>query len=714
VTNATSDIPAPLTNRRIAVRCLSVAALLLAMAVGACLGFRTISSFDIGYHLAYGETFLDTGRVVDSSPELYTLDDEALARARELPPGAWIDEHGVYRFPNANWASQVLFALVHRSAGMIGLGVLQAGLVAGVFLAVTISMRRLGLGVTWTAFGVLLIALTAYERFMLRPELAGYFVLAVQFALLLPVWRNEASLHWWRVAALAALQLLLVNLHSYWLLGLGMTLAGFAGAGLGLVLPSRKASPETSLIVRIYRSGLFRLTVLLGLQAGASFVNPWTWRLAALPFQTLAFFSKHQISTAEARLGGHPWAVIGEFFRPWESPFADIVATKGFFLMLAFVLAALVYTALRRRWAVGFLLVGMTAMSLAMRRNIAPGAILLTPAALACVSELLGGWSVWRKFAAQPAAPFATAVVLGCIAGGLISEITSNRFYFDQRRADRFGLGVSLANTPVQAARWLSEHQPEGRLWTDYDSSSNFYYFTRFTDWKNPSKTVHPNVPILTNTWAYPPDIMQESLDVSRGVEPLRNVVKQYGLEIVALRVTAATTPLAVELSEDRGWGLVYLDAMHTVWIRTDGVNAFMARSCAIRRETFDLADFRSRLRDMDPEAPFTFHIAGVTLQRLGWFSEAIDVLQTAVMESPRYSEAWFELGACFALRSQETRNRRRPAANLNSVTADLREAQYCFGQCLSLHPPREYRDKAQAFLTAVQQDYQLLTTQKR
>lgn len=711
MTDTTCITPTTATGRQIAVRCLSTAALLLAIAAGACLGVRTISSPDIGYHLAYGDVFLSTGLPVDSSPELYTLDADALARADELPPGAWIDEAGVYRFPNANWASQVLFSWVHRFAGMVGLGVLQSLLTAGVFLTVALAMRRLGLGATWAAFGVLLIALTAYERFMLRPELVGYFVLAVQFSLLLPVWRDEASLRWWRVAALTLLQLLLVNVHSYWLLGIGMTLAGLAGAVVNVFLPSRREpTPEASLLSRMYRSLVFRLAALLGLQAGAGFVNPWTWRLAAMPFQTLAFFSRHKISTAEARPGGHPWSVIGEFYRPWESPFADIVATKAFILLLVLVLVAIIIAAIRRRWAVGFLLVGMTAMSLAMRRNIALGAILLAPAALACIVAMLGEWSLWKKFTAQPVTPFATAVVLGCIAGGLIGAITSNRFYFDQRRADRFGLGISRVNTPVLAAGWLSEHQPEGRLWTDYDASSNVYYFTRFADRTAPSKTVHPNMPILTNTWAYPPDVMRDVHDVSRGVRPFQDVVEQYGLEVAALRVTAVTTPLVVELAGNSDWTLVYLDAMHTVWVRGQGANASLARKFAVTHENFDLQSYRRRLTEMDPETAFTFHVAGVTLERLGWFTEAIDVLRTATLESPGYSEAWFELGACYALRSQETRTRQETTAEtLHSVTSDLREAQYCFQQCLSLHPPREYQDKASAYLTAVRQDYQLL-----
>ena len=37
------------------------------------LGTRTLTSVDLGYHLAYGEHALTTGELVDHNPYLYTL-----------------------------------------------------------------------------------------------------------------------------------------------------------------------------------------------------------------------------------------------------------------------------------------------------------------------------------------------------------------------------------------------------------------------------------------------------------------------------------------------------------------------------------------------------------------------------------------------------------------------------------------------------------------
>lgn len=707
MTDASSAISPEPSARDILARCFAAAGLLLAILGGASLGVRTISSPDIGYHLAYGDAFLQTGRIVDSSPEVYTLDPDALARARELPPGSWIDAAGVYRFPNANWLSQIVFSLVHRAGGMIGLGLLQAAMVLGILLVTAIGMRRvLGLSAAWSAVGVLLLSLTAYERFMLRPELMGYAVLATQALLLGPIWQGRGGLSWRRATALVLLQGLLVNLHSYWPLGLGLTLAGLGGVVLGAIFPPEEAT------TRKRGAGWKSLTALLLLQGAIGFCNPWTWRITLLPFQTLAFFSRYGISTTGPRAGGHPWSVIGEFFRPWESPFADVVATKGLVVLLATVFLALLEATLRRRWSLVCLLAGMTAMMLTMRRNLAPGAILLTPAALAGLVRLLETRPTWKTLAALSLSPVAAAVAPGFLAAVLLGAVTTNRFYVEQRRADRFGLGLSTLNTPILAAQWLSEVQPEGRIWTDYDSSSNLHYFTAWPDPENPSRRVHPDVPILTNTWAYPPDVMAEVLDVSRGMRTFRQMVDMYGVEVVALRVSVATTPLTVYLAENPDWALVYLDALHAVWLRRAGPNASLTRKWEIRRDRFHLSAYLEQLRRMDPEAPFAFHAAGVTLQRLGWFDEAIAVLRQAVRESPRCAESWFELGACHALRSQETRQKAPRGEATAAVLRDLREAQECFRRCLDLQPSREYRDKAQNYLQGIQRDYTLLVSQ--
>jgi hypothetical protein len=95
----------------------------------AALGLRTQATIDLGYHLAYGETFLDSGRIVDHNDFLYTLPDPSAPARPEPGPGSWYDSAGRYRFANANWLSQVVMALAWRAGGAWGAGLLGLALV---------------------------------------------------------------------------------------------------------------------------------------------------------------------------------------------------------------------------------------------------------------------------------------------------------------------------------------------------------------------------------------------------------------------------------------------------------------------------------------------------------------------------------------------------------------------------------------------------------
>ena len=671
---ATAPDLSPRNGAPTTVRVISATAMLIAIASGTMLGVRTISSFDIGYHLSYGDQFLQTFRPVDGSSEVYTLQDSPPPGDTELPPACWWDAEGRFRFPNANWGSQIIFSLVHRLGGMVALSIFQACVVLGIFIISAVTMRRGGLEWGWIAAAVLLIAMTGYERFILRPELLAYLVLAVQLCLLAPLALRGKPLSWRAVIALAMLQLLLVNLHSYWMLGLALT-AGVLGEELlrmGWNLAKRTASKNAPLP----RGREVRLmAILLAAQVGLCFVNPWTWRLAALPFQTLLFFGRHQITTVGLQSGGHAWSIIGEFFPSLDSGFRGLVATYAYYVVLALGAVGIVAAAIRRKWASLFLVAGFLGVSFSMRRNIAPGAILIVPLALAVVvssGKALPGRDRLSRSIFSLSLPCAVAI-LSVALGWLVA---TNRFYFYEHRADRFGLGVSKLNVPTEAGRWLSEHNPRGRLWTDYDASSNLYYLTR----------PHPNIPILTNTWAYPPAVMAEVLDYTRGVRPFSEAVEKYGIEAVAIRVNRMTAepdrrypnriPLALALSADPHWSLVHLDALHAIFLRNAGPNAAAARQFAISPETLDLELHAAALRRLDPLPEYALYQGGKTLSLLGWNDRAIPLFRAAIEEYPSYKEPWYDMGVCYARMGMQYRSRDHYI-----------EARNCFLRCLEIEP---------------------------
>jgi len=685
------DTPGPAPT---AARAPLVQRVLTALAVGAIgafallLGVRTLTTPDLGYHLAYGDHFLDRGELVDSG--LFVYPTVKPTNETDVGPGCWYDEQGRYRFPNANWLSQIVMAGVHRAAGLKGLSVLLAVLVAAILAVGAVTMRRLGIGWVGVAAGTGMTVMVAYERFLLRPELFGYLALVAQFCLLA---RRRVG----RPAAvgLVGLQWVLVNLHSYFLLGLGLTGAVLVERAVrwgwarrrGLAKP-QAASPSRATARgdrtdredrtgREDRAQVLRLAWVLGAQILVCFVNPWGWRLAALPLQTLLFVRKHGIAGGSATGEGHPWAIIGEFFRPFATDiFERSKASTAYCVLLSLAAAGAAAAVAKRRWAHLLVIAAMTAVSLSMRRNIAPAALLIVPPALsACRDLLAGARTLWNRHA-PTAATVAAAILTGLGSFGAFTVVT-HRFYLHDGRAVRCGLGVARTVVPVAAAQWISRHDPPGRLWTDYNSSSNAYYFTR----------PHRDVPILTNTWAYPPQVMRRVLNCSIGRAPFDRVVDEFGCRTVLLHMDSTSIPLARKLVADANWALVHVDALDVVFVRADGPTAELARRAALTPRTFDADAFERMLLAVDPAPSSSMYLGGFTLAHLGWDTQAVEILGRAIRRFPHSSDLhrmWNMKGTSLA---------RRGTLRMLEQPPDLRgkqdwhEARNCFLEALRAEP---------------------------
>jgi hypothetical protein len=626
-----------------------------AMAFVAVLAVRPLDSPDLGYHLAYGQAFLDTGRIVDHNSFIYTLPADA-----SMPPGpgCWYDADGHYRFPNANWGSQVFMALAWRAGGPNGLCMLAAALVVGIFAVTLVTMRRLGVPWPLAAAGIMLAAVAANTRFTMRPEVLGYLLLAIQLAIL-----SARRITWPAVAGLVAVQAVFVNCHSYFMLGLGLTTAVLAAC-----LVAMRWEPLRPAHYRLSEGRLAgdsrRLGVALAGQAAACFANPWTWRLAALPVETLLFMRRNGI--AGAGFGGpgrHPWSYIGEFFTPFEGAFAHTKTTYAFYAILAIAAVAVVLSVGWKRWGWVLIIAGAGAVSLTMRRNIAPAAVVIMPVALAAWCLAFRG--MWRRRSALLRSRVARegAGLLVVAAAFLCAGVVTQRFYFSGRGTARFGAGVSRLHLPLAAGEWVKDNAGGARIWTDYSSSSNVYYFGG-----------QPDVDILTNTWAYPPDVMREVIEACEDWPAFDAAARRFAFDLAVFRADRTTTLLIGALAAGREWKPVNLSAKYVVFARAS------SPAEAITPETLDVSAFLARAAASDPVPASALHTAGLTLYHLGWLAQAERAFDAAVADDPSYHEAWNMKGYCLATLGSEE-------FALTGSRTKLLEARDCFGRALEISP---------------------------
>jgi hypothetical protein len=666
---------------------LSTLAVLASISLGLVLATRPLMEPDLGYHLAYGTELIDHGTIVDQDPSLYTLPAVAAAERPEPGPGSWYDGGGRYRFANANWLSQALLALVYRLGGAVGLGLLRVALVLALLLLTLGTMVRLGVPPAARAPGLILVVLASSERFYLRPELPGFLILAVQLLLLTgdrapdPEPGRREPLGWPAAAGLVALQVLAVNAHGFFLLGAGLTLAVLADR-LGRLARARAGrSPPDPILER----SAARLSAVLAGQLAASFVNPWGWRLALLPVQTVLYLRAHGITRGVTPgVEPHPWAFMSETHGPFASITDDQRPIAAYALLLALGLLGLAIALRRRRWDWLLLGAGMLLASLAMRRNIAPASLVVVPVALAALWSGQGASRPWPAAGARLARILGLAAPLGAlaVAGWLGSEVVTQRYWDRPASPQRFGLGTSRLQLPVGAAGWIRDHHPEGRIWSDFYSSSTVRFF---------SGGLNP-INLVTNTWAYPPEVMRDAGRVSRGERTFREAAARFEPQLVVLRASVSG-PAARELARDQAWQLVHLEGESLLFLRRDGPNSALARAEGLRPGGLDLDRYARSLEASDPLPAEALSAGATGLLTLGWLDQGIELLERSLRRregSGRLGLAYLldleRLGYALAGRAESTC---RAGSPLAPCQADLTRAEAFLARVSAAAPGR-------------------------
>lgn len=645
-----------------AAACVVVGAFVLS------LSWFKLSGVDLGYHLAYGRHFLETGRIVERDPFL-------------LPGNA-------EPFVNANWGSQIIMALVERAAGAGGLVVLRIGLIACIFACMAAAIRRSGCGWTAVAIAWLLACLGAYERFTLRPELFSYAILAALFALL-----AGRGLPPRTVAAVAALQCLWVNLHSYFLVGLMLTACRLAGEIAARWGRGSNAEVDTSCRTGVAGRGgasaARGAAVALLIQTIVCVINPAGLRGAVFPLRTLDFLRTGEV------IGSGPeapqvssWSAISEFHAPLDYigyPVNHRTISAWLALASATVALLLVYAVagvmrllfgqtirLDRALERACLLAVFLAMSLAMRRNIAQFALVAAPILVAAAAGMLhavppGRIRSWGRAAAALGATGAAAAWIVAVADG--------RFYFAERRINReFGAGYSERAFPLGAAAWLARHPDvQPNLFVDYFASSN----------------VLPWLPgryklfVDTNTFAYDEAVLAEADAVGLGQRDYAAFFTQHEMNAALLSVHANTEPLVRRLAADLDWALVYFDRHYVIFLRRMHEHVPITKANKPAAATFDPAAWSATIRG--PRRVRALELAtsaGVPIA-LGWHRAAITLLDEAVRLAPDYEDAWNNLGVCHGNLAQAAARQGRLAEAL----VDYQRAADCFAAVLRLDP---------------------------
>lgn len=676
---------------------LGIVAIISALLFACLLGVRLVKSEDIGYHLAYGDQTLKTGKIVDHNLYIYTL----IAHQGEKPgPGSSWASDGSYHFINANWLSQVIFSWVHTRWGMVGLSLLSALMCALIFLLIANILKRMKIPDWLNAAMVLLIAITCSERLYLRPELITYLLLVAQLALLVKAFTQERKLSLLEIAGLVALQVIVVNVHSYFLIGPVITGALFVDQLLRYAWYKHKKLP----LQNAGRQGkLIMLTVALGLISLACLLNPYGAKLPMMAFKTLSYLRENNITNPTGADSDHPWATIAEFYPPFRGEiFCQVYALKAYLVSLILIGLGVIAGLIRKKWSAVFTLVAMGLISLSMRRNITIAGLVGVPIAIWCLVGALKPvceallrrclpdmmTSEYRTHRAGKILLIITSGVLICIAGWLSLQVVTQEYYFSERVASRFGIGLNSALVPESAANWIDRYGPAGKLWCDYNSSSNIHYLTK----------PHQQVPIVTNTWAYPPGVMRENILQSKcapGTNFNADIQQKYDIQMVVLTVDNTSSALIIKLALDKqNWAIVDVSTNHVLFLYKPGVNSRLARKQELTSENFDTENFVKLVKNSDPQHAHALMQGAVTLSKIFFDDQALELYREVLKIRPDYREASYELALLLSAKGanlyRQYKNIRQPALRAKLRRQAKRyyeEANEVLEKCLQIDP---------------------------
>ena len=465
---------------------------------------------DLGWHLRAGLDFVAQGWVLpDTDPYSHTM-----------PDWRWV-EHA--------WLTDAVMALLYRGLepfGALGLIVLFGVVTA---LAWWLAAGQAGVSRTYRLVAMVASLWVALPFLGARTQLISLLGVAV----LLRVWsQNQQGPRQW-MWVFPPFFLLWANLHGGFTAGL--FLVGVMLCGTLLLRISIALSP--ALVARIDEpvlgwEDLIRCTLLVGIAAALTCLNPYGWRLYVEIYESLT--DRFMIETLRE------WQPVS--FQGWAG------RAYGFYLV---GLACLVAGWYRRvepvRWAT---LVIVLALSLLHWRNVT----LFLIVSVSLLAELLGlavasclrGAPLLKTYARTSLLALIILAASALFLWGPEHVVhvwqsgTAPEKYFEQ------------TDYPIEAVRWIRAHRDERgtKLYHDYGHGGFLLWqlpdVKIFIDGRMPAWRINDR------------RIFQDYIDLNRTDSPDLSVLDRYGVDWALVPRGSA---LALILESHPGWKCIYGDA---------------------------------------------------------------------------------------------------------------------------------------------------------
>jgi len=474
-----------------------------------------LTTSDLGRHLKNGELFFQRGLIAGTNLYSYT--------------------HPDHPFVNHHWGSGVIFYLIESAAGFSGLSLFFIAASAAalwLFFASAARHASFGLAVMLTVLA-LPVLITRHE---IRPELFSYVCSGLFWKVLSDYRERRRGAAW--LTVLPFLQLLWVNLHIYFFIGLLLISAFLLEALIALVRMNSTA-------LGVDRRRCATLATLLCVCAGASCVNPAGLRGALYPLMILREYEFPVIEN---------YSVPGILAAGFQ--FLPLIY---FLLLFAALCLSWLYVALKDRasFFLGHLLLSsfFAATAWATIRNLALFAFFALPLTAANLRGLSRGSMRWLGSASASA---------GAAAALALLLVLLQPDYFG---AGRGGLGIGIKTGNLAAMQFMRRENLQGPIFNGYDLGGYLIYALF------PSERVY----VDNRPETYPPSFFAEDyLPLLVSEEKWRAYREMHRFNAIVINPggrSAAMENFAVRRMFDPDWAAVFFDKDILVLVRRFGPN---------------------------------------------------------------------------------------------------------------------------------------------
>jgi hypothetical protein len=500
--------------------------LALVLALAAVFAWREETSLDLGFHIASGRWILAHHAWPRLDPFTYTVADHP-----------YIDMHGLF---------QIAMALAHGAAGMMGVGALRVGFIVATILLLWATARRRGAsspGVLLLGFG---IGICAWEfRFVARPELASYLLLAAEFHLLQR--HAEDGRARWLYA--------IVPLQAVWVYSHALSMFGLAVLGL---------YAATSLITGVRARSVDRTPwFALAAACGVTLLNPYG-------VAGLEFLWQLRTRVEAGNAFAESIAELVSPFSPAASGYRPLACFK-LFLLTTPVLMLLRGRRVRLFDAAHVLMFGMLAATRV--RNLGLFVVAALPVWVDHASALADRLSARSRAFDAARRPLGLAVAVACVAVGV--QVVTGAWYGADMRPTRFGYRESPAVYPVGTVRRVRELGLRGPIFNDI----GFGGYLELWLWPGEKAFIDARLEVIGESFYEE----YRAIEAGGGWDAM---VRRYQPGLVL--VPYASTGLARRLQADPEWALIDADGVAVLFARrTRGHEAAIA-AAAERWRTMD------------------------------------------------------------------------------------------------------------------------------